>query len=874
KTFVEGLNIVTAVEHGAGGVWVLNPPYLLFFPDKNGDDVVDADPVVHLAGFGLEDTHSVANSLRWGPDGWLYGAHGSTVTANIVRPGIDEKPIARMMGQGIWRYHPESRRFEVFAEGGGNAFGLEMDDQGRIFSGHNGGNTRGFHYVQGGYLQKGFEKHGPLSNPYAFGYFKQMAHPDVERFTHTFVIYGGGALPERYDGQLLGIEPMQGRVVLSEMMRDRSSFKTRDVGYAVTTSDKYFKPVDIKVGPDGWVYIADWYDRQVTHTRNYEGNIDKSNGRVWRLKATGNHELTRINTNGKPSKSPSAIIPNESSNRWVRQDHLRQIIAGKPSWPPTYGEEPKSAAKKYFEKQCLESAGQRALESLWALNLSEPISNANAAEFLRHKEPQVRLWTVRLLGDRKEISQGTAELLRELAEKEAEVEVRSQLASTAKRLPAAQALPIVRNLLTHSEDKDDIHVPLLLWWAIESKAESDREMVVAFLKETKVWELPMVRETIGERIVKRYAMAGTQTDLKTCAELLNAAPESLRKKLLSAFEEAFKGRSLARIPVELEQAIARSGGESLAFAVRRGDKDALEKVREFVKEPKNPVAKKVELVEVLGEVKTEGAGAYLMNLLSPEFPLEVQEAAAGALQIYDGGFLYVPERLLAYAKEAKSPVRAYNVLASRTAWAEKLLEAVKRGDLAARSVPVEIVEKLRADEKLVAQVDEVFGPRRELDKASVDAKLAKFAGVLKTGSGDPFVGYENYNMACASCHKLFGEGGEIGPDLTSYRRDDLDNMLMHIVNPSGEIREGFENVVIETKDGRNLSGFLAERYEETLVLRGLDGESTVVKKDDIVRARAAGASLMPEGLLDGFEEQQVRDLFAYLRSTQPLVKKR
>ena len=219
-------------------------------------------------------------------------------------------------------------------------------------------------------------------------------------------------------------------------------------------------------------------------------------------------------------------------------------------------------------------------------------------------------------------------------------------------------------------------------------------------------------------------------------------------------------------------------------------------------------------------------------------------------------------------------MRAYNVLASRTAWAEKLLEAVKRGDVAARSVPVEIVEKLRADEKLVAQVDEVFGPRRELDKTAVDAKLAKFAGVLKTGSGDPFVGYENYNMACASCHKLFGEGGEIGPDLTSYRRDDLDNMLMHIVNPSGEIREGFENVVIETKDGRNLSGFLAERYEETLVLRGLDGESTVVKKDDIVRTRAAGASLMPEGLLDGFEEQQVRDLFAYLRSTQPLVKKR
>src|SRR6202007_3006033 len=117
----EGLSITTSMAFGRGGVWVLNPPYLLFFSDTNHDDVVDADPVVHLEGFGIEDTHSVANSLRWGPDGWLYGAHGSTVSAHIKRPG-DKAPIAHMIGQHIWRYHPGRRLFEVFAEGGGNAF--------------------------------------------------------------------------------------------------------------------------------------------------------------------------------------------------------------------------------------------------------------------------------------------------------------------------------------------------------------------------------------------------------------------------------------------------------------------------------------------------------------------------------------------------------------------------------------------------------------------------------------------------------------------------------------------------------------------------------------------------------------------------------
>ena len=112
KTFVDGLNMVTAVEHGRGGRWILNPPYLLFYPDADRDDVPDGDPVVHLSGFGLEDSHSIANSLRWGPDGWLYGAQGSTVTANIVRPGMDDKPIYSQ-GQNVWRYHPESRKLSL-----------------------------------------------------------------------------------------------------------------------------------------------------------------------------------------------------------------------------------------------------------------------------------------------------------------------------------------------------------------------------------------------------------------------------------------------------------------------------------------------------------------------------------------------------------------------------------------------------------------------------------------------------------------------------------------------------------------------------------------------------------------------------------------
>jgi glucose/arabinose dehydrogenase len=281
--FLEGLSLMTSFEFGRGGVWVLQPPYLLFYPDANRDDVPDGDPVVHLEGFNFEDSHSVTNNLRWGPDGWLYATQGSTVTANIKRPG--DKTSIHSEGQLVWRYHPELKKYEIFAEGGGNAFGLEIDAKGRIYSGHNGGNTRGFHYVQGGYFQKSFGKHGDLSNPFAFGYFEAMASAPSQRFTHTFIIYDGGALPEQYNGKLFGVHPLGSHVVMSDVLPDRSSFKTKDVGHALDSTDTWFRPVDIQVGPDGGIYVADMYEQRIDHASHYQGRIHKESGRIYRLRA-------------------------------------------------------------------------------------------------------------------------------------------------------------------------------------------------------------------------------------------------------------------------------------------------------------------------------------------------------------------------------------------------------------------------------------------------------------------------------------------------------------------------------------------------------------------------------------------------------------
>lgn len=859
KTFLDGLNIATAVARGRGGVWVLNPPYLMFYPDRNNDDVPDGDPVVHLAGFGLEDTHSVANSLRWGPDGWLYGAQGSTVTGNMIRPELDKDPL-HTMGQLIWRYHPETKRFEVFAEGGGNAFGVEIDSKGRVFSGHNGGNTRGFHYVQGGYLQKGFNKHGPLSNPYAFGYFQPMTHPNVERFTHTFLIYDGGALPGRYDGKLFGVEPLQGRVVQSDFQPNGSSFKTVDLGHPVTTTDKWFRPVDIKVGPDGAIYVADWYDGQVNHYRNHEGLMDSSNGRVYRIKAKGAKPIQPFDLGRLSNEKLIEWLGHK--NEWFRQTALRLLADRRDA-----------TVIPALRRSVESSRGQFSLEAFWALHLSGGFNDDLALQTLDHPDPYVRLWTARLLADAKSVSTPLAQKLANVALAEPHVEVRSQLASSAKRLPAHDAFPIVRNLLTHAEDTKDIYVPLLLWWAIEAKAETDRDAVADLFADARLWQLPLVQEHILERLMRRYAQAGTRKDLLVCARVLRMAPGPAQTaRLMAGFEEAFKGRSLAALPDELIEALAQSGGGSLALQVRLGRGDAVTKALTAIADNATKRDDRLPLIQVFGEVKQPASVPVLLKLAAQDGDSAFRKAALTALQPYDD-FRIAPAVVSLY-RDLPEGVRpaAQTLLASRAAWARQLLEAVDRGGVPKDLVPLDVVRKIEfhKDPQIAQLVAKHWNPSERAAGAEKEKQIKRLAAAIHANVGNPYKGKQLFNAACASCHKLFEQGGQVGPDLTTYKRDDVETMLLNVINPNAEIREGFENYVVATKDERTLTGFLADQDNRVVVLRGIDGQNIVLNRGEIAEMKSAGMSLMPEGLLDALDETQVRDLFAYLRSTQPL----
>lgn len=860
EVFLDGLNITTAVAHGRGGVWVLTPPHLVFYPVDESGTRITGEPEVLLEGFGLEDTHSVVNSLTWGPDGWLYAAQGSTVSGAVRRPGEDEQPV-RSIGQNIWRYHPETREYEIFAEGGGNAFGVEIDSKGRTYSGHNGGDTRGFHYVQGGYYRKGWGKHGPLSNPHTFGYFPAMKHERVPRFTHTFLIYEAEALPERYRGNLLGVEPMQGRIVNSRVEPHGSTLQTEDVDRPVISNDPAFRPVDIKLAPDGSVYVADFYSDYIAHGENYEGYLNREAGRVYRLRGT-DHEPGRVDLSALSTEQLIDRLADQ--NRWVRKAALRLL-----------GDRRDAAAVPPLRKLLAEQTGQLALEALWALNLSGGFDDEQAAVALNHDDPHVRRWAVRLLGDDGRVSDEQAARMAQIAADEPNVEVRSQLASTAKRLPAEQALAIVAGLITHDQDVDDPHLPLLIWWAMEAHCGSDsREAVLAmFEADEGLWDRPMVTEHLLSRVMRRFAVTGRRSDLLAGARLMRAAPQREHALLLmQGLEDAFESRTLSGLPGDLLDAMSEAGVASLVLGVRQGDAEAVEEALAILRDAEADADERIDYARLFGEVDEPRSVPALLNAAEQSGSVALRRAALSSLQSYRDD--EIGQRVVAMYEDLPAEARsaAQTLLAGRSAWTLAWLQAIDTDQIDPGDVPREIVEAMRLheDEQVEVLLHRHFIDHRPPPAEHVQEEMERLTEVVRSGEGNPSAGKPIFMAACGACHQMFDEGGYIGPDLTSYQRDDLHALLRSIVDPNADIREGYEGLIVTTEDGRTVTGFVADEDSEVIVLRGLDGQNVTIAQDRVAEQRSMGRSLMPENLIAGLTDQQVRDLFAFLRSSQPV----
>lgn len=848
---ITGLNIATAVQVGNGSIWVLNPPYLLRYGDQNGDDVPDGDPEVHLSGFGLQDTHSVANSLLWGPDGWLYGANGSTTVGDVssaVTKGV------RFQGQCIWRYHPTSKEFEIYAEGGGNTFSLDIDSRGRVFSGTNGGNTRGWYYPQGSYSEKNWGKHGPLTNPFAFGFFPPMKFEgDGRRFPQAFCIYEGGLYPREFSGSIIAPNALHNLVWQSQRLSDGSTYRTVDNENLVESPDRWFRPVYCGVGPDGAAYIADWYDTRLSHVSPTD-DWHKESGRIYRIVPDGSSprytlgDLSQLN-------SEALIDLFAHPNKWVRQRAALEL-----GWRHDSAVVAKLA----------EEVDRGSLEALWAIRAMEQLSSARVDRWLGHADADIRRWVVRLLGDRHEGHPGMAAL----AVRESNAQVRSQLASTAKRLAAADAFPIIESLLRHDEDVSDPHLPLLVWWVLEAHCDQ-WERVVGLISNAELWHTPMFQQHVSSRLMQRYASTGTSEDLEHCAWLLQSAPdEEARRDLMIGLSRAFQGRSLPPLPPALATALETHqsglGDSALVLGLRQANADAIERSLRILTDRAGELGIQVEIARVLGEVKIAQALSTLTNLATGRATNEpsLQRVAMQSLSQYDDAS--IPSTLVAafgssISGEHSLRSTACRTLASRPAWAKILLDEVNAWRVRPDEIPPDVVQQLRTYDRpeIVASVEQAFG--RTID--SMPEKLAeanRLRELLLAGRGDPDRGKLAFTKKCGNCHQLFGEGQKVGPQLDGYERGNLSFWLNAIVDPNLEIREGFQSYLILMLDGRSLNGMIAAQDDATVTLRNAENQLTVVSRDDIDTLNALQTSLMPSDGLKDMNDQELRDLFAYL----------
>lgn len=532
--FLDRQNLISGIEVGFGGVWIGAAPHLMFVPVADWDNPKPAgEAKILLDGWDYKrDTHETLNTFKWGPDGWLYGCHGVFCPSLVGKPGAPENE-RQWVDAAVWRYHPTKHQFEVFAEGTSNPWGIDFDERGQCFI-EACVVPHFWHVIQGArYTRQGGEhyaidlaetarnerhrdqKSRKSNFPYVYEPIK--THGDHVHYAGTkgphagnnrsdaaggghahagLLVYQGDSFPAEYRGKIFMNNIHGQRINMDIPERKGSGFVGKHGADFANFNDKWSQIIDLRTGPDGSVFLIDWYDKNQCHHNDEKGH-DRSNGRIFKI------------SYGRPR---SATQPDQLSfNQIVRPNIWRASHAQRLLHEESARVGGNEQANVYF-RHYLGLRGQRGwappgvnisddepthLRALWALHVSGGLTEADSLAAMTNRYEYVRAWTIQLACEDKKPSAALLKELARLAKEDPSPVVRLYLASACQRLSVEQRLPILENLLAHAEDADDHNLPLMYWYATEAVAAQGAAKAVPLLAKCKI---PKVREFITKRM--------------------------------------------------------------------------------------------------------------------------------------------------------------------------------------------------------------------------------------------------------------------------------------------------------------------------------------------------------------------------------------
>jgi putative membrane-bound dehydrogenase-like protein len=873
KVFWDKGRYLTGIAVGHGGVWLANTPELVFIPDRDGDDVPDSEPVVMLDGF-QKSKNNVLNNFHWGPDGWLYGAIGLSTSSLVGKPGLPKDQRTRIT-RGIWRYHPVHHNFEKVAEGMVNPWGADFNEYGDLFT-SNTVIAHLWHIVPGMLCQR---RAAERDNPYAYGRIQSIAnhlhwgggvwqssrestdHHSVAGGGHAHcggMVYLGDNWPKKYRGTFLTNNLHGNRVNNDRLVPKNSTYVGVHADDVLFGNDPWFRGMSIKYGPDGGVYISDWHDIGECHDSD---GSHRSSGRIFKV------------VYGEPEKRPVDLQRltdlelaklHTHSNEWYVR-HARRILHERESLDQV-GLTARKLLRAIFEEDKDERTKLRAL---WTLFVIGELKQPDFVRLLAHDNQHVRRWAIRFLVDRGHPDSTALTEMARLAREETSPKVRLALGCALQRLKLEHRWSIAAGLMGHAEDAQDPYLPLMIWYGIEPLVHADNP---AALKLAAGSKLPLLRRYIARRTldvksppVERIVQAALRSTnenvrLDFLIGMLDALDESGSQTAPSGWGALYRHVSASSDPSLRSTAVR--------LATIFGDKRAIAKLRQTTLDKNASTDNRRDSLQALLKLDDGVPVSVLHELVAESSAL--RRDALQALSVRNDPS--TAKLLLELYSKLKPAERqdAIGVLGTRRQFAEALLAAIEKDAIDRKDVSAFALQQLRSfsDPKLKKRITALWADdAKQLRKSDEIAryKTRMSPDYLKHGSAN--AGRLVFEKTCAKCHVLFGDGATIGPDLTGSGRKKIDYVLSNLIDPNAVIDPKYRLTKLVTNDGRLYSGFVIQHDDRSVVLRTQETRIKLSMKD-IEEMRTSKTSMMPEGMLRIYSDEQVRDLLLYLASPQ------